>query len=117
MEMPHSMQVQMALRATVPQIVFDLDGQDHSQPIPGRPAPDGGAAQGGGTVTIKAIWKKDGKQLELQFVRKMNMNGQERTTKTRDVWEFEKDGTLVVRRMMESPMGSQEVKLYFTKQA
>jgi hypothetical protein len=85
--------------------------------MPGRPAPDGGAVQSGGTIVLKAIWKKDGKQLEMQLVRKMKMNGQESSMKSREVWEFEKDGTLVIKRMLESPMGAMEVKLFFTKQA
>ena len=75
MGMPHGMAVMMALRAAVPQAVYDLDGQEHTQQLPDRPAPDGGTPQSGGSVTLKALWKKDGKQLELHIIRKMSMRG------------------------------------------
>jgi hypothetical protein len=108
--------MQMALAMSPRQVVFPLDGRETEfrQEAPagreGRPAP---AAT---TIRIKAIWKKDGKQLELVSARTTTTENGERTLTARDRWEIEKDGSLVVRRNLETPLGYQEAKLYFQKE-
>jgi hypothetical protein len=66
-------------------------------------------------ATLKSAWKKDGRQLELILTRKFSTPNGDRLTTNRDRWELEKDGTLVVRRQVETRIGGQEVKLFFKK--
>ena len=67
---------------------------------------------------MKANWKNNGKVLELQSTRKINTpDGDERSMTGKDRWELSNDGqTLTVKRSVETPMGSNEVKLVFNKQ-
>ena len=70
----------------------------------------------GGTSTLKAAWKDDGKTLELKRVTKFNFQGNDVTATTTEAWSLSADGkTLTVKRSSESPRGSQTSTLVFDK--
>lgn len=115
MAIPREILMQMALAAPIRQARFPLDGKESSVEIPGSPASEGRPATPNLRVILKSEWKKDGRQLELTLTRKMATENGERTMVNRDRWEIEKDGTLVVRRQVETRLGGQEVKLYFRR--
>ncbi len=106
--------MQMALAMSPRQVIFPLDGRETElrQEAPAREGRPSSAA----TIRLKGIWKKDGKQLELVSARTTTTQNGERTLTARDRWEIEKDGSLVVRRNLETPFGYQEAKLYFQKE-
>jgi hypothetical protein len=115
MSIPREFLMQMALSVPIRQAVFPLDGRETVVDIPGNPANDGRPAMPGVMATLKSAWKKDGRQLELILTRKFSTPNGDRLTTNRDRWELEKDGTLVVRRQVETRIGGQEVKLFFKK--
>lgn len=85
---------------------FKLDGSETTSEMPG----------GRGTATLKAKWQSDGKILELTSVTKGNFQGNEFTSTTQEHWELADGGkTLKVHRKSESPQGTRESKLTFTK--
>lgn len=108
----------MALRLGPQKATFSLDGKETVTPIEQRQQGEGAPAAGPvGSITNKASWKKNGKQLELQSVRKMKTQQGERSFSGKDKWELSEDGkTLTVKRSVELPMGSEEAKLVFSKQ-
>ena len=70
----------------------------------------------GGTSTLKAAWKDDGKTLELKRVSKFNFQGNDVTVTTNEDWSLSADGkTLTVKRTSESPRGTQSSTLVFDK--
>jgi len=70
----------------------------------------------GGTTTMKAAWKDDGKTLELKRVSKFNMQGMDVTATTTEDWTLSADGkTLTIKRSSESPRGTQSSTLVFDK--
>jgi hypothetical protein len=86
---------------------YNLDGTETTAEIAGRMP---------GKATLKAKWLDDGKILELTSVRQASFQGNEFTITTREHWELAEDGkVLKVHRVTESPRGSQETKLVFTK--
>jgi len=84
---------------------YKLDGSKSSMDVNGRmPA----------KATLTAKWNGD--VLELNQDRQMSMNGNDFTVTIKDKLELSKDGaTLTVHRTTESPRGTQESKLVFTK--
>ena len=70
----------------------------------------------GGTTTMKAAWKDDGKTLELKRVSKFNFQGTDVTATTTEDWSLSADGkTLTIKRSSESPRGTQNSTLVFDK--
>ncbi|NDD64983.1 MAG: hypothetical protein EBZ36_13585, partial [Acidobacteria bacterium] len=115
MSIPREILMQMALAAPIRQARFPLNGDESTVEVPASPATDGRPATPAVRVTLSSEWKKDGRQLELTLTRKLTTETGERTMVNRDRWEIEKDGALVVRRRVETRLGSQEVKLYFRR--
>jgi hypothetical protein len=71
----------------------------------------------GGAATLKASWKDNGKALELTNTRTFNAQGNEMTRTSREHWELAEGGkVLKVKRTTESPRGTQEATLVFTRQ-
>lgn len=86
---------------------YNLDGTETTAEIGGRMP---------GKATLKAKWLDGGKILELTSVRQGNFQGNEFTITTKEHWELAEDGkVLKVHRITESPRGSQEATLVFTK--
>jgi len=117
MSLPKAMVMAMALGMGGQKATYTLDGKEMIVKEEGREGPAGEISRPAGTVMRKAQWKKGGKQLELQANRKINRQGQEQTTNSRDRWEISKEGHLIVRRSITTPMGTEEVKLIFAKQS
>jgi hypothetical protein len=70
----------------------------------------------GGTSTLKAAWKDEGKTLELKRVSKFNFQGTDVTATTTEDWSLSADGkTLTIKRTSESPRGTQNSTLVFDK--
>jgi hypothetical protein len=113
--MPKEMVMGMALRMAPPKVTYSLDGKETTVEMEGR---EDGRTPPGGSLAVKANWKNNGKVLELQSTRKINTpDGDERSMTGKDRWELSNDGqTLTVKRSVETPMGSNEVKLVFNKQ-
>jgi len=87
---------------------YNLDGSETTAEMGGRMP---------GKATLKAKWMDGGKGLELQAVRNINAQGNEFTVTTKEHWELAEGGkVLKVHRVSETPQGSQESKLTFTKQ-
>ena len=84
---------------------YKLDGGESSMDITGRmPA----------KATLKAKWQSD--VLELSQDRAMSMNGNDFTVTIKDHWQLSPDGKmLTVHRTTDSPRGTQESKLVFSK--
>ena len=71
----------------------------------------------GGAATLKAQWADGGKALNLTTTRSFNFQGNETTRTTSDRWELSEGGkVLKVKRTSDSPRGTQESTLVFTKQ-
>ncbi|HSE99087.1 MAG TPA: hypothetical protein VLD57_12535 [Blastocatellia bacterium] len=88
-------------------ITYNLDGSETTAELTGRMT---------GTAKMKAKWLDGGKMLELHTVRNVNAQGNEITITTKEHWELAEDGkVLKVHRTNESPQGTQESKLTFTK--
>jgi hypothetical protein len=94
-----------AFAMVLPSATYNLDGTQSvvevDKPIPG-------------SATLKAAWKKGGKQLDL-FAEE-SLRGGDRSLKAKEEWELSKDGkVLQVRRIVNTPRGSTTVKLIFNK--
>jgi hypothetical protein len=90
-----------------PASIYKLDGSETTAELTGRMT---------GKATRKAKWANDGKTLELSDVRNVNFNGNDVTINIKEHWELADDGkTLKLHRVTESPRGTQEVTLVFTK--
>ena len=86
---------------------YNLDGSETSMEMTGRMP---------GKAALKAKWQDDGKILELNSVLKANIQGNDVTITGTEHWELADGGkTLKVHRVSESPRGTQESKLTFTK--
>ena len=103
----------MALRMAPPKATYALDGSETTIQMEARE--DGG--QPGGAIVAKANWKNGGKILELESTRQLKTYGEERTITSKDRWELSNEGkTLIIKRAIEMPRGTNEVKLVFIKQ-
>jgi hypothetical protein len=97
-----------ALGMALPTATYLLNGEETRVDIEDRM---------GGSATLKARLKNDGKQLELSMTRNISMQGKEFTLTARERWELSEDGrVLKVQRTVESPRGSQEISLTFNRQ-
>ena len=89
-------------------MTYDLDGNETTAEVGGRMP---------GKATLKAKWLADGKKLELSQKRIMNNQGNEVTVTSTETWELADNGkTLRVHRVSESPRGTQDATLVYTKQ-
>jgi hypothetical protein len=113
---PKDLVMAMALQMSAREVNFPLDGKLTTIPMEEGRTGQANGERPTGTATVKAEWKKGGKQLELITIHKMTMQGQERIITSKDRWELTKEGQLQVRRSIELPMGAEEVKLLFNKQ-
>ena len=87
-------------------LTYKLDGSETTADFTGRMA---------GKGTLKAKWMGDS-ALELHTVRNMNMQGNDVTMTSTEHWELADGGkTLKVHRTSESPRGTRETTLVFTK--
>jgi hypothetical protein len=115
--LPKDMVMGMALRMSPPKSTYTLDGKETTVELDAREGAVGQPPQPGGKLAFKAAWKKGGKALELQSTRKYDTPEGERVMVSKDQWELSDGGqTLTVKRSIDLPMGTQEVKLVFTKQ-
>ncbi len=115
---PKDIVMAMALRMAPPKATYTLDGKETVLKMEASEGGDGQPGQPGGSLAVKANWKNGGKILELQSTRQIKTpDGDERSMTGKDRWELSNDGkTLTVKRAVETPMGSNEVKLVFIKQ-
>src|SRR5215471_10074313 len=87
---------------------YKLDGSKSSVDVTGRMP---------GKATLSAKWMGDGKVLELDQDRAMNIQGNDVTVTIKEHWELADGGkVLKIHRTTDSPMGAQESKLTFNKQ-
>jgi len=87
-------------------MTYNLDGSETTAEFAGRMP---------GKGTLKAKWAGDS-VLELHTVRNVNIQGNDVTITTTDHWELADGGkTLKVHRLTDSPRGTTEAKLVFTK--
>ncbi|HEY6327806.1 MAG TPA: hypothetical protein VI756_00615 [Blastocatellia bacterium] len=87
-------------------MTFKLDGSETTMDVGGRNP---------GKATLKAQWHND--MLETSQERNLNFNGNDVTITTKEKWAITPDGkTLTIERTMDTPRGSEESTLVFTKQ-
>ena len=87
-------------------LTYKLDGSETTAEFAGRMP---------GKGTLKAKWASDS-VLELHTVRNVNVQGNDVTITTPEHWEIGDGGkSLTVHRTTESPRGTNEQKLVFTK--
>lgn len=92
----------------LPNATYKLDGTETKVEIQG-PRP--------GTATLKATPSDGGRKLELTVTRNLNFQGNDVTLTTKERWELGDGGkTLKIHRTSESPRGTTESTLVFTKQ-
>ena len=85
---------------------YNLDGSETTAQMTGRMT---------GTAKLKAKWSKE--VLELNSVANINFQGNDVTVTTTEHWELADGGkTLKIHRVRESPRGTQESTMVFTKQ-
>jgi hypothetical protein len=100
------MRKSMAFSTITPTATYNLDGSSSTMQVD-KPIP--------GSETLKATWKKSGKQLDLSNVK--NIRGGDRTIKVQEQWKLSKDGkVLEVQRTVNTPRGSAKVKMIFNKE-
>lgn len=100
------MRKSMAFGMVMPSVTYNLDGSSSTVQIH-KPIP--------GSATLKADWKKSGKQLNLLKVEKIR--GGERTIKVQEQWKLSKDSkVLEVLRTVNTPRGSAKVKMIFNRE-
>lgn len=97
----------MALRMVIPNATYSLAGEETTVELE-RPAR--------GTAKLKAKWAKDGNTLELSSARDMNFGGNAVTFTTKERWTLSEGGeVLKVQRSVDTPMGTDMIKLTFRK--
>ena len=97
----------MALRMVIPKATYSLDGKETTVEIKGSMP---------GTLKLKAKWAKDRKALELSSVREADFGGHSVTFTSKERWTLSDGGeVLKVQRSVESPRGTDTVKLTFRK--
>ena len=88
-------------------VTYNLDGSETTAETGGRMP---------GKVTSKAKWMNDGKTLEINSVRNVNIQGNDVTITSKEHWELADSGKMLkVHRVTESPRGTQESTLVFNK--
>ena len=108
----------MALQMAPPKATYTLDGNETVIQMEAREGDADQPGQLGGNLVAKASWKNSGKILELQYTRQLKTpDGNERSVTSKDRWELSNDGkTLTIKRVVETPRGTHEIKLLFIKQ-
>src|SRR5262245_12022411 len=108
----------MALQMAPPKATYALDGNETVIQMEAREGDANQPGQLGGNLVAKASWKNSGKILELQYTRQLKTpDGNERSVTSKDRWELSNDGkTLTIKRVVETPRGTHEIKLLFIKQ-
>jgi hypothetical protein len=97
----------MALRMVIPKATYLLDGEQTTAQVE-SPRP--------GTVKLKAKWAKDKKTLELSSVREIEFWGSSVTFTSKERWTLSDGGELLkVQRSVDTPRGTDAVKLTFRK--
>ena len=87
--------------------VYNLDGSETTVEMGGRMP---------GKAMLKAKWMNEGKTLELNSVRQVNVQGNDATITSQEHWELADGGkTLKAHRVSESPRGKQESTYVYTK--
>jgi hypothetical protein len=87
-------------------VSYKLDGSEATLDMGGR-----------GSATAKAEWQNGGKTLKLTTKRTFNFQGNDVTSTTTEIWDLSSDGkTLTIQRTSESPRGTMNSTLVFTKQ-
>ena len=94
----------MAFMMVIPNATYNLDGTQSTAEIK-RPIP--------GEATLKAAWKKTGKELDLSRVE--DLRGGDRTIKVQEQWLLSKDGLLEIERSVDTPRGTTKVKMFFAR--
>ena len=95
----------MALSMASPVAIYNLDGSPSTLQVE-KPVEV--------STTLKATWKKHGKQLDLSRVE--IFSGKRKYLKVREQWKLSKDGqTLEVERTINTPRGFGKVKMIFNK--
>lgn len=113
--MPKDIVMVMALRAAMPLATYKLDGKEEIIQIEARQNADQ-PAQPGGSIALKASWKKNGKILELQSIRKFKTQQGERSLASKDRWELSEDGKILTVKRAANAASAEEAKLVFSKQ-
>lgn len=99
------MRKSMAFAMVIPTARYALDGSSTTVEVD-KPIP--------GSETLKAVWKKGGRQLNLSRVE--NLRGSESSMKVKEQWKLSKDGrTLELQRTVDTPRGSAKVKMIFVR--
>jgi len=108
----------MALQMAPPKATYTLDGNETVIQMEAREGDANQPGQLDGNLVAKASWKNSSKILELQYTRQLKTpDGNERNVTSKDRWELSNDGkTLTIKRSVETPRGTHEVKLLFIKQ-
>lgn len=97
----------IALGSVIPSATYSLDGEETEAQVTGRMR---------GTATLKARWTKDGKGLQLFAIRQTNFQGNTENLTTKEKWTLSNGGNMLsVQRTVETPFGTDEVKLTFQK--
>lgn len=98
----------IALGNVIPSATYLLDGKETEAQVAGRMR---------GTAKLKARWTKDGKGLQLFTVRHSNFQGNPEELTTREKWTLSNGGNMLnVQRTVETPFGTDEVKLIFDRE-
>lgn len=97
-----------ALATVIRRMHCRLDGQEESREI-------GGLSPG--KIRRKAQWRRGDKTLELTLVRDFDIEGTQRTSTVKELWELTDGGkVLKIKRTVNLLAGWDEATLFFTKQ-
>ena len=95
------------MHMVIPKATYALDGSETTTQVEGPMA---------GSAKLKAKWVKDHKALELSSVRELEFREHSVTLSTKEQWTLSEDGTqLKVQRSVETPRGTETIKLTFRK--
>ncbi len=86
-------------------LTYTLDGKETSAEVAG----------GMGTSTVKTSAKMEGGKLNLTNSRTFNSQMGEMKVTAKETWELQSDGSLKVKRDIESTQGTQSAEMVFTK--
>jgi len=98
----------MALGMVIPSATYSLDGEETTAELEGRMP---------GTATLRAKWTKDRKGLELSVLRHVDIQGNSATFTSKERWKLSEDReVLKLDRAIETPRGTDSIKLVFRKE-
>lgn len=97
-----------ALATVIRRLSCHLDGREESREV-------GGLSPG--RIRRKAQWKKGEKTLELTLTREFNIEGLQRSSTVKELWELADNGkVLKIRRTVNLLAGWDETTLFFNRQ-